>query len=189
MTQTTDGPTLAPGVGPTASRDLAGDLANMQRQIVELLARLDRPPSNVSIRAGEVCVDIAWSNPAPVAAPAYAPVFVPPPAQAAAPQHLEAPAGPAGPAVAEAAGPPTEYLTSPGVGVFYHAKEPGAEPFVTVGSVVRPGQQIGIIEAMKLMMPVEADKAGRITAALKGNGEAVEYDEALFALDTDASGE
>jgi acetyl-CoA carboxylase biotin carboxyl carrier protein len=184
MTQTTDGPTLDQGVGPTAARDLAGDLANMQQQIVELLARLDRPPSNVSIRAGEVFVDIAWSSPAPV----HAPVQAPPPVPAAVPQ----PAGGSdvqAPAAEPRPGPAAAHLTSPGVGVFYHAKEPGAEPFVTVGTVVRPGQQIGIIEAMKLMMPVEADKAGRITAVLKGNGEAVEYDEALFALDTDASGE
>lgn len=186
MTQTTDGPTLDQGVGPTVFRDLAGDLANMQRQIVELLARLDRPPSNVSIRAGEVCVDIAWTSPAPVHAPVYAPVHAPQPAPVAVPPHGAAPADPAPTPAVE---PATDHLTSPGVGVFYHAKEPGAEPFVTVGSVVRPGQQIGIIEAMKLMMPVEADKAGRITAVLKGNGDPVEFDEALFAIDADAGGE
>jgi acetyl-CoA carboxylase biotin carboxyl carrier protein len=83
-------------------------------------------------------------------------------------------------------GPPgedgTDYLRSPAVGVFYQAREPGAEPFAPVGTEVRPKQQIGIIEAMKLMIPVEADRGGRITAVLKGNGEPVEYDEPLFAI-------
>src|SRR6185312_8295174 len=114
MTQTTDGPTLDSGVGPTGSRDLAGDLANMQGQIVELLARLDRPPTNVSIRAGEVCVDIAWTSPTPV----YAPVPAPPPPPVAVAVAATVEAAPV-PAAA-----PTVHLTSPGVGVFYAAKEP-----------------------------------------------------------------
>ncbi|TMR02608.1 acetyl-CoA carboxylase biotin carboxyl carrier protein subunit, partial [Actinomadura soli] len=75
-----------------------------------------------------------------------------------------------------------EHLTSPAVGVFYHAKEPGAEPFVSVGDAVSPGQQIGIVEAMKLMIPVEADRAGTIAAVVKDDGAPVEYGEPLFAL-------
>jgi acetyl-CoA carboxylase biotin carboxyl carrier protein len=74
------------------------------------------------------------------------------------------------------------------VGVFYHAREPGAEPFVTVGSVVAAGQQVGIVEAMKLMIPVEASRGGRVTAILKANGEPVEYDEPLFAVQPEAAG-
>jgi acetyl-CoA carboxylase biotin carboxyl carrier protein len=77
---------------------------------------------------------------------------------------------------------PREYLTSPAVGVFYHAREPGAEPFVSVGAAAEQGQQVGIVEAMKLMIPVEADRGGIVIDVLKANGAAVEYDEPLFAL-------
>lgn len=135
------------------------DLAEMHKQAVELLAHLDRQPSALHLRAGELALDITWAD-------GGAPVAVVP--------------------VVPAAPPPVtgDYLRSPGVGVFYHAPEPGAEPFVAVGSQIQPGQQIGIIEAMKLMIPVEADRAGRITEVIKSNGAAVEYDEPLFALDT-----
>jgi acetyl-CoA carboxylase biotin carboxyl carrier protein len=66
--------------------------------------------------------------------------------------------------------------------MFYRCPEPGADPFVREGDVVTTGQQIAIIEAMKLMLPVEAERAGRIVEVLKGDGEPVEYGEPLFAL-------
>jgi acetyl-CoA carboxylase biotin carboxyl carrier protein len=163
--------------GPIAEPDpvadsTAADLAQVRQHAVELLAQLDRPPRNLHIQAGEVSVDITWAEPA-AAGPAERSVlteFRPVEAQ---------PAEAAAPTV----GPAAEYLTSPGVGVFYHSREPGAAPFVAVGSLVQPGQQIGIIEAMKLMIPVEADRAGRIREVVKGNGEPVEYAEPLFALE------
>jgi acetyl-CoA carboxylase biotin carboxyl carrier protein len=148
------------------------DLAEVRQHAVELLAQLDRPPRNLHIQAGEISVDITWAEPGQVE-----------PSQAAERtvltevRSIELRTG------EDSAGPPAEYLNSPGVGVFYHAREPGAEPFVSVGSVVRPGQQIGIIEAMKLMIPVEADRAGRVREVIKGNGEPVEYAEPLFALE------
>jgi acetyl-CoA carboxylase biotin carboxyl carrier protein len=135
---------------------MPAQLAEVQRHTVELLSRLGRPPSNVRIQAGDITLDITWGG-EPVA----------PVESAESPAETESAA---------------EYLTSPGVGTFYHAPEPGAEPFVSVGSIVRPGQQVGIIEAMKLMMPVEADRAGRIAEVLKPNGEPVEFDEPLFAI-------
>jgi acetyl-CoA carboxylase biotin carboxyl carrier protein len=143
------------------------ELADVQRQTIELLAQLGRPPRNLRVQAGQVTVDITWADE--------------PGNSAARPADISG---------AAATGLITEaddeicqvYLTSPGVGVFYHAREPGAEPFVSVGTLVRPGQQIGIIEAMKLMIPVEADRGGRIVNILKGNSEPVEYDEPLFEL-------
>lgn len=153
------------------------NLSLVQEHIVELLARLDRPPRNLRVRAGEVLVDITWEDRTWDDQPGGS-------GRAAA----GSPEG-SGEPVATAEVPPEpgnrvagDHLTSPGVGVFYHASEPGAEPFVSVGSLVRPGQQVGIIEAMKLMVPVEADRAGRIVEVLKGNGEPVEYAEPLFAL-------
>ncbi len=144
-----------------------GELAQVQERAVELLTKLRRQPSNLRIQAGDVTVDITW--PAEPAPPGDRPREA---AAAAEYEPLEA-----GDAEAK------EYLTSPAVGVFYHAKEPGAEPFVAVGGLVQPGQQIGIIEAMKLMIPVEADRAGVITDVLKSNGAPVEYDEPLFAVE------
>jgi acetyl-CoA carboxylase biotin carboxyl carrier protein len=171
------------------------ELAEVQKHAVELLAKLDRPPRNLRVQAGAVAVDITWpdegqppvawledssgngmaAHPPRVAASGVAAVGV-------------AAVGAAAAVLAADQGVAAEYLTSPGVGVFYHAREPGAEPFVSVGSHVQPGQQIGIIEAMKLMIPVEADRGGFITEVIKLNGEAVEYDERLFALAAEKPG-
>jgi acetyl-CoA carboxylase biotin carboxyl carrier protein len=74
------------------------------------------------------------------------------------------------------------YVCSPMVGAFYHAPEPTSPPFVRVGDAVAAGQQVGIIEAMKLMNPVEADHAGRVIEILVPNGAPVEYGERLLAL-------
>lgn len=138
-------------------------LAEVQQYAVELLRKLGRQPSSLRIQVGDVAVDIAWAsaNGHPGDAGAVEPE----------------PTGENGEAETR------EYLTSPAVGVFYRAKEPGAEPFVSVGDLVQPGQQIGIVEAMKLMIPVEADRAGTITEVLKSNGTPVEYDEPLFAVE------
>ena len=76
-------------------------------------------------------------------------------------------------------------VRAPSVGVFYRAPEPGAPPFVGEGDTVRPGQQVAIVEAMKLMLPVEADRAGRVVEVLKRDGEPVEYGEVLFVLAPD----
>ncbi|HEV2780502.1 MAG TPA: biotin/lipoyl-containing protein [Actinophytocola sp.] len=147
------------------------DLAQVQRHAVELLAQLDRPPSNLRIQAREILVEINWAEPTVIGEVRSIEV------------HREQREQQRTQPVADTDdGGAKEFLTSPGVGVFYHAREPGAEPFVSVGAVVRPGQQIGIIEAMKLMIPVEADRAGRIAAVVKGNGEPVEYGEPLFEL-------
>lgn len=156
---------------PGTESGAAADLAQVRQHAVELLAQLDRPPRNLHLQAGEASVDITWDDPG-AAAPDAAVTEV----RAVEVRTSEVVQQPA----AELA---QAYLTSPGVGVFYHAREPGAAPFVSVGSVVQPGQQIGIIEAMKLMIPVEADRAGRVCKVVKGNGEPVEYAEPLFALD------
>ncbi|WP_051026842.1 acetyl-CoA carboxylase biotin carboxyl carrier protein [Nocardia higoensis] len=74
-------------------------------------------------------------------------------------------------------------LVAETVGVFYRSPEPGADPFVTEGDPVRVGQQVGIVEAMKLMIPVVATREGRVAEFLVGNGEAVEYGAALMALE------
>lgn len=100
---------------------------------------------------------------APEAAPAAAPV-----AAAVAPA---APAAPVG-----------HTVKAPMVGTFYRAPNPGASPFVEVGQSVKEGEPICIIEAMKLLNEIEADKSGVIKEILVENGEPVEYGQPLFVI-------
>ena len=104
------------------------------------------------------------------------------PAAAMAPQ---APT-PAAPAVAELpapAEPSGHVVKSPMVGTFYRASSPGAKSFVEVGSVVKEGETICIIEAMKILNEIEADKSGTVTRILGENGQAVEYGQPLFIIE------
>jgi acetyl-CoA carboxylase biotin carboxyl carrier protein len=93
-----------------------------------------------------------------------------------------APVAPA-PAPVEVAASAGHLVKSPMVGTFYRAGQPGAEPFVSVGSVVKPGDTLCIIEAMKLLNEIEADKAGTIRAILVENGQPVEYGQPLFEIE------
>jgi acetyl-CoA carboxylase biotin carboxyl carrier protein len=73
-------------------------------------------------------------------------------------------------------------VTSPFVGSFFRAPSPEAPPFVEVGSVVRPGQTLCIIEAMKLMNEIEAECAGTVVEIFAQNGKSVEYGQKLFRI-------
>jgi acetyl-CoA carboxylase biotin carboxyl carrier protein len=79
--------------------------------------------------------------------------------------------------------PPGQPLTSPLVGVFYRAKSPGSPPFVEVGDEVVAGQQVAIVEAMKMMNEVSTNRAGTVTAIHVEDGEVVEYGQLLFTID------
>ena len=81
---------------------------------------------------------------------------------------------------AEAAG--QHRVTSPMVGTFYRSSSPGAAPFVSVGDTVAEGQTLCVIEAMKLMNEIPADKAGMVKEILVENGKAVEFGQALFVI-------
>ncbi|WP_226367053.1 acetyl-CoA carboxylase biotin carboxyl carrier protein subunit [Pseudonocardia sp. ICBG162] len=101
--------------------------------------------------------------------------------------EVEWAAGAAAPAAA-APTPETESETSVAVtatlvGTFYHRPEPGAAPFVVEGDEVRPGQQLGIVEAMKLMNPVECPVAGRVAAVEAPDGAGVEFGQVLFRIE------
>ena len=100
------------------------------------------------------------------------------PAQAAL-QSAAAPASaPAAPQV-----PTGHIVKSPMVGTFYRASAPGAKSFVEVGSQVKEGDTICIIEAMKILNEIEADKSGTVTQILCENGQAVEYGQPLFVIE------
>jgi acetyl-CoA carboxylase biotin carboxyl carrier protein len=81
------------------------------------------------------------------------------------------------------AAPAGHAVKSPMVGTFYRSSSPGAKAFVEVGSVVREGETICIIEAMKILNEIEADKSGTITKILSENGQAVEYGQPLFMIE------
>jgi acetyl-CoA carboxylase biotin carboxyl carrier protein len=105
-------------------------------------------------------------------------VATPPVAEAAA-----APIAAAAPAVAAASGAADEvFVTSPFVGTFYRCASPDAPPFVEVGSRIREGQALCIVEAMKLMNEIEADGAGTIVEILVENGKPVEFGQRLFKV-------
>jgi acetyl-CoA carboxylase biotin carboxyl carrier protein len=106
---------------------------------------------------------------APAAAPLAAPV-------AAAAVSAEV-------ATAVAAEPAGHTVKSPMVGTFYRASAPGAKPFKDVGDTVKEGETICIVEAMKILNEIEADKSGTVTQILVQNGQAVEYGQPLFVIE------
>jgi len=142
------------------------------KKLIELLE--ESGIAEIEIHEGEESVRIS-RNATGVAAPV-----------AAAPVALAAPA-PAAPVAAPAA--PAEevidghVLNSPMVGSFYRAPSPGASAFVDVGSKVNVGDTLCIIEAMKLLNQIEADKSGTIKAILVENGQPVEYNQPLFIIE------
>jgi acetyl-CoA carboxylase biotin carboxyl carrier protein len=74
-------------------------------------------------------------------------------------------------------------ITAPMVGTFYGAPSPGAKPFVEIGDEIKMGQVLCIIEAMKMMNQIEADKAGRVTSIMARNGDPVEFGQPLFVVE------
>ena len=112
--------------------------------------------------------------------------YAPPMPYAGQPQAIAAaPGGGALAADAPAAAPePTGHVVkSPMVGTFYRSASPGSEAFVQVGSVVKEGQPVCIIEAMKIMNEIEADASGTVREMLCENGQAVEFGQPLFIIE------
>lgn len=147
----------APADGQRACDTGCHVLEEVRCQTDRFLAGLSRPPSVLRIRVGEVSLSVEWATspegPAPVVQPE-----------------------------AEASGPEKHHVSAPSVGVFYEAPEPGAEPFVHVDDVVERGQQLAVVETMKLLISVEADRAGKVVEVLRKNGDSVEYGEPLFVI-------
>ncbi|MFM7698116.1 MAG: acetyl-CoA carboxylase biotin carboxyl carrier protein [Limnohabitans sp.] len=129
----------------------------------------------VRIVKGPVGGPVAVAAPVMVAAPAPAPVNSSPPVAATSP--------PVAAVTVEAPVVSGHVVKSPMVGTFYTASSPEAKPFVQVGSVVKAGETICIIEAMKILNEIEADKSGTVTRVLVDNGQAVEYGQPLFMIE------
>jgi acetyl-CoA carboxylase biotin carboxyl carrier protein len=150
---------------------------------VDLLLRRDGPrPTTLGVRAGDVSIELSWAPPAPPAGATPTPVEHPAAPPACVPAEAPDPdAGP--PADLRQPTPPVVHITAPAVGTFYRAPSPGMEPFVQRHSTVVAGQQVAIVEAMKMMIPVHAGTAGRVGKVLRGDGDMVEYNEPLFELE------
>jgi acetyl-CoA carboxylase biotin carboxyl carrier protein len=149
------------------------------KTLIDLVS--DSNVSELEITEAEGKVRIVKGGGAVVQGYAPAPVYAAPvaaPAQAAAPATAVAPA-----AAPEAAVEAGHTVKSPMVGTFYRSSAPGAKPFVEVGDTIKAGDTICIIEAMKILNEIEADKAGTVTKILSDNGQAVEYGQPLFIIE------
>ncbi|AUS77401.1 acetyl-CoA carboxylase biotin carboxyl carrier protein [Actinoalloteichus sp. AHMU CJ021] len=151
--------TTVTGCGGPAALDAA------VRAVAETLRSSTGTPRRIRVRCGEASIEVDWR-----------------PGDGDGPPSASGATAPSGATPAAASG---HVLTAPLVGTFYRAPEPGARPFVEVGDQVVVGQQVGIVEAMKLMNPLEADQAGRVTEILVGDAEPVEYGQPLLRVEPD----
>ena len=153
------------------------------KKLIELLEESNI--GEIEIKEGEESVRISRHGNQPAAPVAYAaPAAAPAPA---APAPVAAPAAAPAEAAPEAAAPAAapvadNAVLSPMVGTFYRAPSPDAASFVEVGQTVRVGDVLCIVEAMKMMNQIEADRAGTVTAIHVENGEAVEFDQPLISI-------
>jgi len=148
------------------------------KKLIEMLE--DSNLAEIEIREGEESIRISRASSLShtvISAPA-----VPAP-MAVTPTAIEVPAAGTQAPSAEATIPSGHIVTSPMVGTFYRSPSPGAAPFVEVGSQVNVGDTLCIIEAMKMLNEIEADKAGTVRAILKENGQPVEYGEPMYVIE------
>ena len=148
------------------------------KTLIDLVSESNVSELEITEAEGKVrIVKGGGAMPPPVAVPATAasPAGVAPPT---------APAAAAGSGTAAAPATPAGHLVkSPMVGTFYRSASPGSKAFVEIGAQVKEGDTICIIEAMKILNEIEADKSGTITQALAENGQAVEYGQPLFVIE------
>ena len=154
---------------PAAAAPPAGDerVVELTRRLAGVLTELGL--SEVEVESADVRVRVQKTS---VVAPA-----VVAPTVAAAAASLERPL------VGEVGGPTLVTVEAPMVGTFYRASSPTADPYVQEGDVVKEGQVLCIIEAMKLMNEIESKTAGRVARILVENSQPVEYGQPLFLID------
>ena len=153
------------------------------RKIKKLIDLLEESNLNeIEIKEGEESVRLSRSGPPappvqymapPVAAPAPAPVQLAPPAEAAT-------SGAGKPAAPDL--PAGHVVRAPMVGTFYASPAPDKPAFVAVGQQVKAGETLGIIEAMKMFNPIEADVGGTVLAIQCESGQPVEFDQPMFVI-------
>lgn len=146
------------------------------KKLIELVEESGITELEVQEEEGTVRI----SRAAPSVAPAAIQYAAAPVAPVAAPAAAPAAAAPAEAPVAEVSG---HQVRSPMVGTFYRSPSPEAKAFVEVGQTVKVGDALCIVEAMKMMNRIEADKAGVVKAILVNDGEAVEFDQPLIVIE------
>jgi acetyl-CoA carboxylase biotin carboxyl carrier protein len=156
------------------------------RKIKKLIELLEESGiAEIEIKEGEEAVRISRMPPASAGGyPHYSHMGSLP--MAMSPQ-LEAPVKAVAAPVAESAAgkpkPNEHVITAPMVGTFYGSPSPGAKSFIEIGDEIKVGQVLCIIEAMKMMNQIEADKAGRVTSIMARNGDPVEFGQPLFVVE------
>ncbi|HEV7135575.1 MAG TPA: acetyl-CoA carboxylase biotin carboxyl carrier protein [Steroidobacteraceae bacterium] len=165
------------------------------RKIKKLIELLEESGiAEIEIKEGEEAVRISRMPPAAAMQPLPAHAWFAPgppgwdPGRGALPMPLAAApeASGQGTAAGESAAKPKtneHVITAPMVGTFYASPSPGAKPYVEIGDEVKVGQVLCIIEAMKMMNQIEADRAGKITSIMARNGDPVEFGQPLFVVE------
>jgi acetyl-CoA carboxylase biotin carboxyl carrier protein len=150
------------------------------KKLIELLEESNI--DEIEIKEGEESVRISRNSAQPMMA--FPQTYMQPPMAAPAPAPVAAAAAPATISDAPAAAPATSghAVLSPMVGTFYRSPSPTSASFVEIGQTVKVGDVLCIVEAMKMMNQIEADKAGVVEAILVENGEPVEFDQPLVTI-------
>ena len=159
-----------PGAGNSSKN---GGSMNIDSELVRELAKLlaDTGLSEIEVEDGDRKIRVARQFTAAAPMMVAAPPAVPDAVPAAAPAVEAAPAA-----------APVDAVKSPMVGTVYHSAEPDVPNFIAVGQAVKAGQTLVIVEAMKVMNPIVAPKAGTIQAILVENSQPVEYDQPLVVI-------
>ncbi len=147
------------------------------KKLIELLE--ESGIAEIEIKEGEEAVRISRMPTGPMVTHHAPAMMAAPPAAAPA----AAPVAAAGPPAVPARRANEHVVAAPMVGTFYASATPGAKPFVEIGSEVKEGQVLCIIEAMKMMNQIESDKTGKITAIMATNGDPVEFGQPLFVIE------
>jgi acetyl-CoA carboxylase biotin carboxyl carrier protein len=158
------------GAPPAAAPTRDDRSVELTRRLAALLGELGL--SEVEVESGDIRVRVQRGGGASVLAPVIS-----------APLPPATPAVEERPLVADAVSPALVTVEAPMVGTFYRASSPNADPYVQEGDVVKEGQVLCIIEAMKLMNEIESKIGGRVARVLVENGHAVEYGQPLFLID------
>lgn len=164
------------------------------RKIKKLIELLEESGiAEIEIKEGEEAVRISRMPPGGAVAQLPAQAWFGPPqgwdpgrATAAMPLAAAPEAAGQGTTAGESAAkskPNEHVITAPMVGTFYASPSPGSKPFIEIGDEVKVGQVLCIIEAMKMMNQIEADRAGRITSIMARNGDPVEFGQPLFVVE------
>lgn len=159
------------------------------QDVIRILELIDRSDCiDLDLESGDLRLKVSRGNassaprPAAVAAPAPAPA--PTPAPAPASDAPAAPAAPAGAGTVVQDHPGATPVRAPMGGMFYATPAPGKPPFVTVGQEIRKGDQLGIVEVMKLFTPITAETDGIVVAIAVENQQTVAKDDVLMLIET-----